>query len=358
MKIKRILAVVMAAVMLFAMATGCSKKASSSAGNVKTSDKLTCTVKMSASTGDGDMEVSLTTKTDGKSTSLSFSGIINIEDVKLNLDCDDVLILSGDVLYLNVKEALSLLDELNEASDGEIGVTSDTVSSMISTDWVSIEIPGLSELQGEKVSYTGYNDEVKEAYAELIKVEGNKTSMVIDNAKDAQKLLDITADFIEDNMDEWADLILESYNSIDIEKFITTMVDSMIESVIDMYKEMGYELSDDEIAQIREEAAKQLLGLDTSELEIDKDDILDMFKDMADELAEAEVSEDDFEDAKISYVTTETDTKVTTEVLVEVKEVVANFSVVVEAPSSLKIPVPSDATDVMDLIASIMQMAQ
>ena len=151
MKMRRIFAMLLAMIMAFAMITGCSKKASKEpsastpGGENVNSVVQTLTVKVNDIEGMNG-EVTLTLKGLDGASSISVNGSLNMEGEKLDLNFNDVLKIVKDKVYVNVKELLSVVEEVPmDDLDMGMGIDLGGMASIFDSNWVYIEMPGMSD---------------------------------------------------------------------------------------------------------------------------------------------------------------------------------------------------------------------
>ena len=159
MKMKRIFAMLLAMVMVFAMVTGCSKKANKESNdNSDPSASVVQTITIKADGIEGmSADVTLTLKGVNGASTMSVNGSVNAEGEKIDLNFDEVLTIVKDKVYVNVEEIMSVVESVTsmnlttpdmEGMEGMAGLDGfdiESITSMFDSEWIYLELPGMSD---------------------------------------------------------------------------------------------------------------------------------------------------------------------------------------------------------------------
>ena len=153
---------------------------------------------------------------------------------------------------------------------------------------------------------------------------------------------------MKDNRDAWVDFSYTSVTSVDTEKMMEGIFDSMAEMMAEMYAGMV----------TKEQLKEQLMAsVDTSEMEINKEDIEATVDEMIETIEEA-ADEMDFEEIGMITEVKTTDKANGYTFSVKMQPTEGEGSIEISADvttgTAVSIKEPSDAKNVMDMISELM----
>lgn len=363
MKMKRIFAMLLAMVMVFAMVTGCSKKANKESNdNSDPSASVVQTITIKADGIEGmSADVTLTLKGVNGASTMSVNGSFSAEGEKIDLNFDEVLTIVKDKVYVNVEEIMTVVESVTsmnlttpdvEGMEGMAGLDGfdiESITSMFDSEWIYLEMPGMSD--AVKIDTTLQDKliaSIKNEMSSLAKVEGDSTTYKLETADDYKAAMSAIAKAMKDNRDAWVDFSYTSATSVDIEKMMEGIVDSMAEVMAEMYAGMV----------TKEQLKEQLMAsVDTSEMEINKEDIEATVDEMIETIEEAA---DEMEFEEIGMITEVKTTDKANGYTFSVKmqptedEGSIEISADVTTGTAVSIKEPSGAKNVMDMISELM----
>ena len=365
MKMKRIFAMLLAMVMVFAMVTGCSKKANKAneggSSDPSTSIVQTITFKMTGFE-DASADLTLTLKGFDGASSISVNGSFNAEGETVDLNFNEVLTIAKDKVYVNVKEIMTVLESVSSmdfdmpSSEELEGITSslegfdiESIKDLFEADWIYMEMEGMSDaVKIDTTFQDGLIASIEKEMQAFAKTEGDTTTYKLETAEDYKNAMNALVKAVKDNRDAWVDYSYTSAKSIDTEKMMDGIMDAYAEMLAEMY---GGLVSADQIKD-------QLAGsMDASSVEIKKEDIETSVDEMIKSL-EASVEEADFDllKAVTEIKTTEKANGYTISVKVQdtESEGCMEMSVDVTTGTPVTITEPSGAKNVMDMLSSIL----
>ena len=365
MKMKRIFAMLLAMVMVFAMVTGCSKKANKAneggSSDPSTSIVQTITFKMTGFE-DASADLTLTLKGFDGASSISVNGSFNAEGETVDLNFNEVLTIAKDKVYVNVKEIMTVLESVSSmdfdmpSSEELEGITSslegfdiESIKDLFEADWIYMEMEGMSDaVKIDTTFQDGLIASIEKEMQAFAKTEGDTTTYKLETAEDYKNAMNALVKAVKDNRDAWVDYSYTSAKSIDTEKMMDGIMDAYAEMIAEMY---GGLVSADQIKD-------QLAGsMDASSVEIKKEDIETSVDEMIKSL-EASVEEADFDllKAVTEIKTTEKANGYTISVKVQdtESEGCMEMSVDVTTGTPVTITEPSGAKNVMDMISELM----
>lgn len=365
MKMKRIFAMLLAMVMVFAMVTGCSKKANKAneggSSDPSTSIVQTITFKMTGFE-DASADLTLTLKGFDGASSISVNGSFNAEGETVDLNFNEVLTIAKDKVYVNVKEIMTVLESVSSmdfdmpSSEELEGITSslegfdiESIKDLFEADWIYMEMEGMSDaVKIDTTFQDGLIASIEKEMQAFAKTEGDTTTYKLETAEDYKNAMNALVKAVKDNRDAWVDYSYTSAKSIDTEKMMDGIMDAYAEMIAEMY---GGLVSADQIKD-------QLAGsMDASSVEIKKADIETSVDEMIKSL-EASVEEADFDllKAVTEIKTTEKANGYTISVKVQdtESEGCMEMSVDVTTGTPVTITEPSGAKNVMDMLSSIL----
>lgn len=365
MKMKRIFAMLLAMVMVFAMVTGCSKKANKAneggSSDPSTSIVQTITFKMTGFE-DASADLTLTLKGFDGASSISVNGSFNAEGETVDLNFNEVLTIAKDKVYVNVKEIMTVLESVSSmdfdmpSSEELEGITSslegfdiESIKDLFEADWIYMEMEGMSDaVKIDTTFQDGLIASIEKEMQAFAKTEGDTTTYKLETAEDYKNAMNALVKAVKDNRDAWVDYSYTSAKSIDTEKMMDGIMDAYAEMIAEMY---GGLVSADQIKD-------QLAGsMDASSVEIKKEDIETSVDEMIKSLEES-VEEADFDllKAVTEIKTTEKANGYTISVKVQdtESEGCMEMSVDVTTGTPVTITEPSGAKNVMDMISELM----
>ena len=365
MKMKRIFAMLLAMVMVFAMVTGCSKKANKAneggSSDPSTSIVQTITFKMTGFE-DASADLTLTLKGFDGASSISVNGSFNAEGETVDLNFNEVLTIAKDKVYVNVKEIMTVLESVSSmdfdmpSSEELEGITSslegfdiESIKDLFEADWIYMEMEGMSDaVKIDTTFQDGLIASIEKEMQAFAKTEGDTTTYKLETAEDYKNAMNALVKAVKDNRDAWVDYSYTSAKSIDTEKMMDGIMDAYAEMLAEMY---GGLVSADQIKD-------QLAGsMDASSVEIKKEDIETSVDEMIKSLEES-VEEADFDllKAVTEIKTTEKANGYTISFKVQdtESEGCMEMSVDVTTGTPVTITEPSGAKNVMDMLSSIL----
>ena len=365
MKMKRIFAMLLAMVMVFAMVTGCSKKANKAneggSSDPSTSIVQTITFKMTGFE-DASADLTLTLKGFDGASSISVNGSFNAEGETVDLNFNEVLTIAKDKVYVNVKEIMTVLESVSSmdfdmpSSEELEGITSslegfdiESIKDLFEADWIYMEMEGMSDaVKIDTTFQDGLIASIEKEMQAFAKTEGDTTTYKLETAEDYKNAMNALVKAVKDNRDAWVDYSYTSAKSIDTEKMMDGIMDAYAEMLAEMY---GGLVSADQIKD-------QLAGsMDASSVEIKKEDIETSVDEMI-KLLEESVEEADFDllKAVTEIKTTEKANGYTISFKVQdtESEGCMEMSVDVTTGTPVTITEPSGAKNVMDMLSSIL----
>ena len=344
MKMKKIFAVILVLAMSLLAVTGCSKSAKSN-GGASGKDKVTQTINIKFDGEVGRCDYNIVSKGTGKTSSFSVNGMADFDKMvgKLNISAEDLLVVANNKLYLNAKSVMDIVKN----------VDLDIELPDIEADYLYLDMKGVEEFLSDvsNKALKVYFDAFKDGYKDIATSTGDKVVVKVSNAEEAGKFIEATADIIEDNADAWADMTMEAYEKIDMEKLIDSILDGVIDAMVKMYSDAGMAVDDSMKEQLKEAAKSQM---DTSMLEIKKEDLVDAYKEYAKELRD-EADIDEF-DAVAEIVLETKATGYGVEIKVSNDKNNLEITMDVDTVSPVEVKAPAKAQNVMDVISAFSQI--
>lgn len=279
---KKVMATTLVAGMAVAAFAGCTStpKTSSMADVMTVAGELesySYSYELSAKASDGDfITVELFGDCTGDAISMGFKAEGEGADgFEMDYNVKDVLVCTTDAVYLNLKE---IEDEFLAGMDlGTYG---------IDADWIKIDYGMEMEMDSSKELTETIAGDIEEAFADMIEEDDGEYVLEIKDNETAVEFLEVTAALLEDNGDDWADLMVSVYNDFDYQAFVSGFMSNLL---MEMNTHFDLGMTKSEIEDGIEEAMGEI---DFSELEIDAS----MYTDMFDEIvAGIEESKDDVE---------------------------------------------------------------
>lgn len=309
-----------------------------------------------------NMEIVLYGTNDSDSSSLS----LDISASGLNFSFEDVLIVSGDQIYLNIGEILDKIGSFMALAGVD---TTDIVGSDVK--WISIPSIDYTKYDTSDIqsSFAGYIDEI---LSDMNVTEDDGTFTVsIKDTDTLAKFLQGVKECIDTNGDALAEAYSKMVSADDISNLVTKYMELVSDALVTLNDEYDVDISEDDM--LTEDTINEALGemgLDTLE-EDTKNSLTDSFKELSDSLDEAvnelndSEEEIDFE-LKMSAgcsgdkATTEvkfsgTDDEMTLELTVT-SEITANSDASVDVPSDSVSDLSESFPDIIYSLYSMEQM--
>lgn len=270
--VRKVLATVAVASMGVASLAGCTKTPKTSSMtdvmNIASElDSYSYNYKYSM-TADGEtMEVEL--YGDCTKDAVSMSVKVEYDDMDLDYEAKDVMIATTDALYINLAEIEDVfLDGMDLGTYG------------LDAKWLKLEYGTEVEVADATSTFNTMFEDIEDAYGDLIEKDGKEYVITVDDNDTAQEFLELTADMIEDNQDDWADMFVSSYDSFDYETFLSTFMNNLF---MEMNRTFDLGLTSSDISSAVDEV---LADVDFEELEADIDESYysEMFEDLVEEL--------------------------------------------------------------------------
>lgn len=263
-----------------------------------------------------------------------------IDDMELDYDVKDILVCTKDAMYINLKE---IEDEF--LADMDLG------NYGLDADWIKLSYGTEVDFNsGSDMTETLFGD-VEDAYSDLIDEEDGVYTIVIDDNDSAEEFLEATATMLEDNGEDWADLMVSAYDDFDYEAFISSFMNSLF---MEMNKTFDLGMTASEIESGIEDIMAEI---DFSEMEAEMDSTYysDMFAELADDLRES-IEYVDMEDVEIEISASQDGSEYVTEAKVEYVDYYSEETITFDFKSTIvaedvKVSVPSE--DVMSVEEAI-----
>lgn len=280
---KKLLAVLLLAVMALSVITGCTKKSSganSLFGVTKEAMKVTkadysTTVSIDTAGNSLDVSAKFFGTTDGNATSLSVEVKFGAMTYKLN----DILVFTKDTLYFNVRNVIDQFSMylnmmgIDEAALKELGLDS---------NWVKLEFESTFEKDTSLIEMLC--DDLDTAYESLVTNENGVYTLSIDSKEEIENFTDLTRKLIEANSSKWAEAYAGYISKIDL----NAMTDSITKDLLKALEEADIGLSAEDIEEKKNELNEHF-NVDVDN--ITKEDI----KEALDKMAENIVVDEDMD---------------------------------------------------------------
>lgn len=285
---RKVLALLLMAIMTIAMAAGCDKaeKSKKTSSDVKSGtvfsvmkqvsemEQVSLETSVSFNIGGVKGDAVIKVKRDKDKASVG----IEVNAAGMIFDLDDLLIVDGNTLYINVKEIESDLGALLSSAQIDLSMLG------ITSDWLSLTLDGMPENAG---SYGTIFDDLDKAYKDMFTEKDGVYTLTIDDNDSFKAFADATRKLIADNKEAWADMIVEYYGSFDAKAMIEGMVNEISDKLVEKFKDtLGDAMDEDEIRDLVEDNID--MDLDDLETEINKDDIIVALEDAEEELENAD----------------------------------------------------------------------
>ena len=353
--LRRAAAVLLMAVLSVAAIAGCTKgKAVANVGGtgsmfgiVKSAqqvEKKTYEFNITSDMNGSPADIKLSGASDGNAT--SFSAEVSVGGMSFKLD--NAVIFTDDAIYLNVATVMEELGSFAALMNGQMQLP-DLAELGITSDWVYFESEGLFK-QDMTVFDTIYSD-LDEGYADIITEKDGTHSITISDKDSVQKFIDATKALIDNNGDEWAKLMTDQYNKLDIKKVVEDLTNQVLDAVVKAYEESaGEKLTEEQIAELKDSMMDEI---DLSDMEeVNEDTYKEMFAEFKEQLADVEAKDiGGTIDMRTSYSKGVYTFKATAEPDDEELGSMTCVGTVTEDKSA-KVEVPSDAQPLIDIIAA------
>lgn len=349
--VKKVLATALVAGMSVAAFAGCTATPKTSSMtdvmNIASElDSYSYSYKCSVTEGDETIDVEMYGKCTEEAITMSVKVESDSEYMEMDYDAKDVLIATKDALYVNLAE---IEDEFLDGMDlGTYG---------LDAEWIKLDYGMEVEFSDTTASFGTMFEAFEDAYGDMIEEEDGEYVLTIDDNDSAQEFLELTADMIDENKADWADLMVSSYESFDYETFLSNFMNSLF---MEINKTFDLGMSSSEIKSGVEDV---LAEIDFEELtsEMDASYYEDMLTDTAEELRYA-AEEVDFEegDGEIEIKAYQDGKEYVTSATVEYEDDYDSFSMEYEykiVSEKVEIEIPED--DVMtveEAICAVLEM--
>ena len=343
--VKKVLATVVVAGMGVASLAGCTSvpKASSMTDVMNAASELdsySYSYKYSMTADDETVDVELYGNCTKDAISMSVKVESDSEYMEMDYDAKDILIATKEALYVNLAE---IEDEfLAEMDLGTYG---------LDADWIKLDYGMEVELSDTTASFGTMLEDFEEAYGDMIEEEDGEYVITIDDNDSAKEFLELTADLVDDNKTDWADLMVSSYESFDYETFLSNFMNSLFMEINRTF-DLGMTAAD-----IKSGVDEVMAEVNFEELEAEMDATYyeDMYADMAEELR-ALAEEVDFEsgDGEIEVKAYQDGSEYVTIATVEYEDEYEAISIEVESKivaEKVEVDIPSE--DVMTVEEAI-----
>ncbi|MDD6233971.1 MAG: hypothetical protein PUB17_02210 [Lachnospiraceae bacterium] len=349
---KRIAALVLIAAMAVMAVAGCSKSSGSKSAGNKSADTMFGLMKEAQSLEKKTFEasaeinangtkaaVTLNGKSDGKATSVGAA--VTYGGVSVTLD--DVIVFTDDVLYINAGSILEQLKPFIDAAGEEAASVTEALGDL---GWVSFEAKGLFAT----ASYDEVYDILDKAFDSVIKKDGSKFTISLSSKDDIQAVVDATAKMLKENKDTFVKIITDAYDKADVKDIIENMVNELVDKLA---AASGNDVSDEDKQTLKDQL---MSSIDTSDVEVSKEDIESSIDDAVKELEDTEIADEDV-DGKANVNVYKEDGAYITEMEMDVTEdgeaSSATIKSTIKEDSSVKVDVPTDAASLVDIVVNI-----
>lgn len=281
-KIRRILSVLLAAVMMVSVLGGCNKSSSKetmftvmeeAAGMTQYAYEMKIDLESDIS-GLNDMSLTLTGETDGKGITMG----LKVKYLYLTLEMKDLLTVTEDAMYLNVSQILS-------AAENFVGESIDLEETIgMNVEWIELPFAEGAVSFEKDQNYEDYMKlvtSVVEAALADAKIESKKGvySAKIEGVEDFAKLVENFLDALLDKEDEFIDYFTKN-DSFDEDALKDTMnlyMDAIVNAAERFIADYGLEITADELAEYRAEVEQQIED-ELADLDVDVADMEDTYR--------------------------------------------------------------------------------
>lgn len=227
--VKKIVAVLLVAVMAVASLAGCTKKtagANSMFGITKQAmhvDKADFATSIVAEVKGVKATIELSGTTDGNATSVTAAVKFGAMTYKL----DNIVVFTKDAVYFN----LGVLVDQFAMYLAIAGLDKDKLSELgLDVKWVKFELTDMFEKDTTIAEM--FLDDADVAYEELITKEGSVYTLSLDNKEKVTKFISLTKKMIEANSAEWAKAYAEYVSKIDLNKMFENVVKELTDAIV------------------------------------------------------------------------------------------------------------------------------
>ncbi len=267
-----------------------------------------------------------------------------IEDMDYDIDAKDIIICTKDALYVNVSE---IEDEFLSGMDlGTYGVDA---------DWIMLDYGMEMELETSTELSETFLKDFEAAYEDLIDEDDGEYTLVIDDNDTAKEFLEATATMLEENGEDWADLMVSMYDDFDYQAFISNFMNSLF---MEMNKTFDLGMSASEISEGVDEA---LAEIDFSELEVEASDYAEKFDELASEIND-NIEYVDLEGAEIEITAYQDGSEYVTKAKVVYEDSYSEERIVINVTSTIvsedvkvSVPAEDDVQTVEELICVMLE---
>lgn len=209
----------------------------------------------------------------GNDCTFGMSFAVESSGQEVEVALDDVFVVSGDYLYINIDSVIEVLSDV----ETEFG-------------YYKIMMPETDDKAGEKLQEI--SKDFINAALEDIDVEEESDGTVftaeIKKAEDYEKLVRNVVKYIDENQDEIQKAYEESLNAIDYKSYLKDVLEDMSDDIMSAVEALGGTVSDDDIQAIID-------SVDDIELEDAEINLFEGFEEIKESVED--MDSDDFEEA-------------------------------------------------------------
>ncbi len=289
-KMKKIMTILLAMVMVVTTLVGCGDKTDVSSmfdviNQMTTVEKGTFVSTINVNMEGTSSEIVVSGKMDEDTQAFSIELLIS----GMSFDLEDIVIIDENMIYINVAEIIDTISPLL----GLYGV--DMEEYGITTNWISYEFD--SELLQDEEMMNTMLEAVETAYGDMVTEEDGMYTLNIESRDDVNSMLEATETMLQDHQEDWIALLLEKYNAVDSEEMFNNFIDEFIVEVGTYGSEVGMEFSEDELSMLKD----QLTGSYTeTESTMDETTLTEEYNEMIVALdnMKSELSDEEFQDGE------------------------------------------------------------
>lgn len=289
-KIRRILSVLLAAVMMVSVLGGCNKSSSKetmftvmeeAAGMTQCAYEMKVNLESDIS-GFNDMSLTLTGETDGKGITMG----VKVKYLYLTLEMKDLITVTEDAMYVNVSQLLSAVENfVGESIDLEetIGMNIEWIELPFAEGAVSFE------KDQDYEEYMNLVTSVLEAGLADAKMESKKGvyAAKIEGVENFAKFVENFLDALLDKEDQFIDYFTKN-NSFDEDALKDTMnlyMNAIVSAAERFITDYDLGITEDELAQMRAEVEQEIED-ELADLDVDVADLEDTYRELFDTIRE------------------------------------------------------------------------
>lgn len=252
-----------------------------------------------------------------------------IDSTDYDITAKDIIICTKDALYVNVAEVEEAF--LAEMDLGTYG---------IDADWIMLDYGMEMELETSTELSETFLEDFEAAYEDLIDEDDGEYTLVIDDNDTAKEFLEATATMLDENSEEWADLMVSMYDDFDYQAFISNFMNSLF---MEMNKTFDLGMTASDISAGVDEA---LAEMDFSELEVDASYYTEMLDGLVTDINES-IEYVDMEGAEIEITASQDGSEYVTKAKISYEDTYYEEKVVINVTSTIvaedvKVSVPSE----------------